>query len=74
MKLTVQCTLEVEIEVPDEHYPDHDQLRWQIEENQCPGTMWMGAAIKKAIKHGDENGTCWACALQGENKIIKGLE
>jgi hypothetical protein len=65
-KLRVQCTVFVDIEIED---PEAD-LFFLIEDNGCPGTGSVGAAIYDALEKGDEAGTCWACGLQGENKII----
>lgn len=69
-KIKVQCTfvIEVEVEVPVD-FTDHD-IQFMIEENSCPGTGQVGKALCKHIdKHLDAD-TCWACALQGENKIL----
>lgn len=65
MKVKVQVTLFVDVEIPDDA-----NARFQIEENSCPGTNVVGAAILAAIEQGDETSTCWACTLGGENKII----
>lgn len=67
-KVKVQCALTVEIEVPS-GWTDED-IRFSVEENSCPGTQIVGAAIEAAIRRGKENGVCWACSLQGTNKII----
>ncbi len=74
MKVTVQCTLEVEIEWPDGPVPDgfdslEDWLKFRIEENGCPGTGEVGSAIEDSIEYG-ESGVCWACNLKGSNKIL----
>jgi hypothetical protein len=65
MKVKVKCTLIVEVEMP-EPWDAH----FQIEENGCPGTGLVGAAIDDAIQEGEINSTCWACGLLGENKIL----
>jgi hypothetical protein len=65
MRALVQCTLEVWVECGLE-----DQ-RFRIEENSCPGTGIVGAAIDSAIADGEENGVCWACNLNGRNKILR---
>ena len=57
----------MDVELPD----DCENPYFQIEDNGCPGTREVGAAIIAAIEHGDENNVCWACNLQGENKIIE---
>ena len=70
MKIKVQCTLEVDIEVPD-YWDDEDgKLEFMIEDNTCPGTGLVGTAIETAFEHGNETSICWACALKGKNKIL----
>jgi hypothetical protein len=66
-RVKVQCTLIVELDWPDEWTDPH----FQIEENGCPGTGSIGRAIDDAIEEGERNGTCWACGLRGENKILE---
>ncbi len=65
-KVKVQCTLVVEVEVPDDADP-----HFIFEDNGCPGTGVVGAAIDAAILAGDTNSLCWACNLHGENKILE---
>ena len=65
-RIKVQCTLIIELDWPDENVDPY----FQIEENSCPGTSSIGAIIDDAIAKGHDEGTCWACALQGENKIL----
>ena len=57
-KVKVQCTLVVEVEVPDDADP-----HFIFEDNGCPGTGVVGAAIDAAILAGDTN--------SGENKILE---
>ena len=64
-KIKVQCTFEIEVEVPD----DADEY-FIIEENGCPATGEVGMAFDKAYEHHNNNDTCWACALKANNKII----
>lgn len=74
VRVTVQCTLEVEVMVEDQYA---DNLEFTIEENSCPGTGNVGNAIDCAISYGEEHGVCWACNLKGQNKILRierGLE
>jgi hypothetical protein len=66
-RIKVRCTLEVEVEVPAN---DDDFVRFQIEENGCPGTGAVGSAIDREIERGEELSVCWACNLRGENKIV----
>jgi len=67
MKILVKCTLLVPVEVPDGagYSPSFD-----IEENNCPGTGKVGAAIQKVKDHCDSHCFCWACNLQGKNEIV----
>lgn len=68
MKIYVQCTLTVPVEVPDD--PEYDS-KFDIEENHCPGTGLVGQAIDKAMEEAKVQGVCWACNLHGSNKIIQ---
>lgn len=81
IKVLLECTLKVEVEFDDkihhQYYTtengdlDKSHLKFYFEENGCPGTGSTGNAIDEAIAKGEEQSTCWACALQGENKILK---
>lgn len=62
----VKCTFTIPVEIPDD--PEYDMC-FDIEDNHCPGTGLVGAAIDKHIKEFDEKGMCWACALQGKCEI-----
>lgn len=66
-KVKVRVTLELEVEIP----PDTDyDVVFDIEENHCPGTGLVGAAIQQAIAEHTKNNTCWGCALNGKNEIL----
>lgn len=66
--ILVECTLIIPVEVPnDEEY----DMYFDIEENHCPGTGYVGTALEKHIDEFNENGFCWACALKGECKIVE---
>lgn len=67
VKINVKVTLIVPIEIPD--YADYD-ASFDIEENHCPGTGIVGAAIDKVIEEAEQKSVCWACNLQGKNKIL----
>ena len=79
MKLKVQVSFEIEIEVdetfgdPPDGWGREDYIRWRIEDNGCPGTGPVGAAILKHIEESEEKSVCWACNLKGTNKIISGF-
>lgn len=68
MKLLVKCTLIVPVEVPDD--PDYN-VHFDIEENHCPGTGFVGAEIDKIMSDADKKSICWACNLQGKNEILE---
>lgn len=64
----VECTVRVEVELPDD--PNYDPT-FDIEENHCPGTGIVGAALDTKFAAGHEHGSaCWACP-GGKNKIIE---
>jgi hypothetical protein len=56
------------VEFPDDATDDH--IRFVLEENGCPGTGSVGLAIEMTMIKYEEQSTCWACALQGENEIV----
>lgn len=66
----VRCTFDIEVEVPD----DVENPEFLLEENSCPGTGIVGAELQRIQEAHDIAGTCWACALQGSNKIIAELD
>lgn len=63
----VRCSFILPVEVPDD--PEYNEV-FDIEENHCPGTGIVGAALTAHIKDYDKKGYCWACALKGKNEII----
>lgn len=66
MKLLVKCTLFVTVEIDDDSDP-----QFMIEENSCPGTGSVGAAIDAAMEHAKEKSVCWSCNLRGKNQIVE---
>jgi hypothetical protein len=67
--VVASVTVEVEVEVErDSHV--REAVRHLIEDHDCPGTGQVGEAIRKAIDKADAEGVCWACKLQGENKVF----
>lgn len=71
-KIRVQCTYEIEVEVPDDEEGGYNAQE-EIEGNHCPGTGLVGRAFDNVYAHHEKQGTCWACALNGKNKIISPL-
>lgn len=63
----VRCTFELDVKVPSDW--DDDQIRFDIEENHCPGTGIVGAALDALIADADRTKTCWACP-RGKNEIV----
>ena len=68
MKQIIKVTLYVPVDLPDDE--DYN-ASYDIEENHCPGTGIVGAAIQKMIDECEEKSTCWACSLNGTNEIIE---
>lgn len=66
-RVLVECRFEIWVD-----YHDYDiDLVFDIEENHCPGTGNVGAALDRCMEEHEEASTCWACALNGSNKILK---
>lgn len=69
MKVKVRCTFEVVVDFPDE---DIDHVYFQIEENGCPATGVVGAAVQRAIEECDAgSGACWACGFGGKCEVVE---
>lgn len=66
-KINVRVTFTIPVEIPDDK--NYDEI-FDLEENHCPGTGIVGAAIDKHIKQFDKDNFCWACALNGKNEIV----
>ena len=64
----VRCTFVIDVDFLDTI--SDEGIEFMVEENGCPGTGMVGAALKKIIERGKANGTCWACALDGENELL----
>ncbi len=73
-RILVRCTflVPVEIEYQEENaeWFNDGGLEFMVEENGCPGTGAVGAALEHAIEFGTAHGICWACDLHGENEIM----
>jgi hypothetical protein len=67
VKVRVRCSYVIEVELPD---TQRNSAAWVIEENGCPGTGVVGAALDEQMRLHEEQSTCWACALGGQNQII----
>lgn len=66
MRVKVRCSFGIEVEVPE----NVDPILY-IEENGCPGTGRMGGELERLMELHSTQGTCWACASNGECKIIE---
>lgn len=73
----VRCSFVIDVPIRESWWDgearDLWQLRWQIEENSCPGTSLVSTALWEHIDKHDAAGTCWACALGGENVVVSSL-
>jgi hypothetical protein len=69
VKVVVRCEFEVTVEVDESQ--TLDEVTFMIEENSCPGTGIVGAAVDAAMKAAQESGTCWACGLRAKNTITR---
>lgn len=69
----VRCTFVLPVEVPAE-WVDDGHVYFAIEENSCPGTGLVGAALDRIMDEHEAAHTCWACACGGENKIVSEAE
>lgn len=67
MIVRIRCTFEIDVEIPESA---RHNLEFIIEDNGCPGTGSVGAAVEAMIAHHESQSTCWACACRGENKIL----
>lgn len=65
--IIVRCSFDIPVEIPDDETYDAD---FDIEENHCPGTGLVGAAIDKRMKEQDAKGFCWACGLNSKCEIL----
>lgn len=63
----VRCTFTIPVEVPVD--PEYN-AKFDIEENHCPGTGRVVAALDKLREQFDSESVCWACNLDGKNEII----
>ncbi len=67
MIVKVRCSFEIDVEFNES---DRDRIGFIVEENGCPGTGKVGAAIEKRIESQEKQNYCWACGLNSENKIL----
>ena len=69
-KMWVRCSYEIEVDVPYDPVEQFEYAQFDIEENHCPGTGSVGASFDKNYENSNKKGVCWACNLNGENRII----
>lgn len=69
-EIKVKCTFTIPIQVPDDYYNDEFTPEFDLEDNHCPGTGLVGAAIDNLIKKHDTQNTCWACSVGGKCEIV----
>lgn len=69
MTIKVRCAFTISVEVPENWEPGH--IQDEIELNSCPGTRLVGTALLEHMAAHERTGTCWACALSGENRIVE---
>ncbi len=67
MKYVVLCKYLIEVEIHDEV---DDIAEFIIEDNGCPGTGPMGAALEAVMDRCEKDSTCWACTLGATTKIV----
>ena len=66
-RVLVECRFEIWVD-----YKDSDtDLEFDIEENHCPGTGNVGMTLDACMAEHEQASTCWACALNGSNKILR---
>lgn len=72
MILNVRCTFVIPVEVPDEHVlnASPEEIRYLIEDHDCPATGNVGAALEDHVEKHAKAGTCWACALGATTEIV----
>lgn len=68
MKRKVRVTFDLEVNQHDDM--DEDTFRFMIEENGCPGSGIVGAAIDRLIREADSKGVCWGCNVNGSVKVL----
>lgn len=68
-KVLVECKIYVEVELPDDVNPE-----FEIQDNSCPGTRFVGEALDKFMEKAGKSKVCLFCANQCENKIVRILD
>lgn len=66
-RILVECKFEIWVDYADS---DNDPY-FDIEDNHCPGTGLVGSAVDACMEEHEAQPTCWACALNGSNKILE---
>lgn len=65
--IMVKCTFILPVEVPSN--ASYNEV-FDIEENHCPGTGFVGGALDELMEKHRKGNTCWACAVGGECEIL----
>jgi hypothetical protein len=68
--ILVKCTYVIPVRFPA-HWTD-DMIRFEVEENGCPGTGFTGAAFEAHYENQKERSMCWACTLADSANVIVG--
>lgn len=66
-EIKVKVTFIIPVQVPEDE--DYDEV-FDIEENHCPATGIVGAALNALIEKHDAQSTCWGCSVGGKNEIV----
>lgn len=69
MKAIVEVRFMLEVDMPDDM--DDEQVRFRIEDDSDPATGPVGTVIRAAIEKHDNDGICWACAINAHNKLVE---
>lgn len=67
MIIQVKCTFTIPVDVPDKS--EKYDPKFDVEDNHCPATGFVGQALREHIEYHEAQSTCWACALQATCEI-----
>lgn len=68
LKRRVRVTFEIDVNLPS--IMSEEQLKFMVEENSCPGTGFVGAALDKWMDDHSARGVCWGCSANGKNELL----